>query len=62
MTMQWMRIAAMALLSVFATASSAQQYPSKPIKILVSIPPGGAPDIAARLIAQKMSECSASRW
>ncbi len=56
MAMQWMRVAALAFLSVFATASFAQQYPSRPIKILVSIPPGGAPDIAARLIAQKMSE------
>jgi tripartite-type tricarboxylate transporter receptor subunit TctC len=40
---------------VLATAAHAQ-YPSKPIKILVTIPPGGAPDISARLIGQRLSE------
>ena len=32
------------------------QYPSRPIKIVVTIPPGGAPDITARIIGQKMSD------
>jgi tripartite-type tricarboxylate transporter receptor subunit TctC len=32
------------------------QFPSRPITILVPIPPGGAPDIAARVIGQKLSE------
>ena len=35
---------------------SAQPYPSKPIKILVGFSPGGVPDIAARVIAQKLIE------
>lgn len=34
----------------------AQTYPSKPIKILVGFSPGGVPDIAARVIAQKLSD------
>ena len=53
--MKLMSIAA-ALMTFVATAAFAQQYPSRPIKVLVTIPPGGAPDIAARLLAQKMSE------
>ena len=31
-------------------------YPSKPIKIIVPYPPGGASDITARVIGQKLSE------
>ena len=42
-------------LSLAAVAALAQ-FPSRPITLLVPIPPGGAPDIAARLIGQKLSE------
>jgi hypothetical protein len=45
------------LFAVLCVASSAlAQYPSRAVKIVVTIPPGGAPDIAARIIGQKMSE------
>ena len=44
------------LLCLAAASASAQQFPSRQITILVPIPPGGAPDIAARLIGQKLSE------
>lgn len=40
----------------FAAATALAQFPSRPITILVPIPPGGAPDIAARLMGQKLSE------
>ena len=39
-----------------AAQAPAQQFPSRPIKIVVTIPPGGAPDIAARLLAQRLTE------
>jgi len=32
------------------------QYPARPIKVIVPIPPGGAPDISARVLGQKLSE------
>ena len=32
----------------------AQQYPAKPIKLVVGFPAGGATDTTARLIAQRM--------
>ena len=37
-------------------AAAAAQFPSRQITLIVPIPPGGAPDIAARLIGQKLSE------
>jgi len=47
-------IVAAALLAV-ATAARAD-YPDHPIRIVVTIPPGGAPDIAARLLAQRLTD------
>lgn len=37
-------------------AASAQAYPEKPITIIVPFPAGGAPDVLARLLGQKVSE------
>jgi tripartite-type tricarboxylate transporter receptor subunit TctC len=42
------------LLAIPAAAETA--YPSRAIKLLVPIPPGGAPDVAARLIGRYLSE------
>ena len=42
--------------SGLAHAQSAVGYPNKPIKIVVPFPPGGATDIIARVIGQKISE------
>lgn len=44
------------VLSAAAAAGALAQYPSRPIRIVVTIPPGGAPDITARIIGQKMSD------
>ena len=44
------------LASLLFSALAAAQYPARAITIIVPIPPGGAPDIAARVIGQKLSE------
>lgn len=41
-----------------ATAAVAQDYPTKPVRILVPYPPGGASDVTARILADKL----AKRW
>ena len=43
-------------LTFFCAESMAQNYPSKPIKLLVGYPPGGATDFLARIVAQQMTE------
>jgi tripartite-type tricarboxylate transporter receptor subunit TctC len=42
--------------SVQAQAADPAAFPTKPIKIVVGYAPGGANDILARIVAQKMSE------
>src|SRR5258706_11176185 len=35
---------------------SAQEYPNKPIKLVIPYPPGGATDVIGRVVALKLSE------
>ena len=47
-------LAAFALVACSGMAS-AQDYPAKPVRIIVSSAPGGQPDIAFRVLAQQFS-------
>jgi tripartite-type tricarboxylate transporter receptor subunit TctC len=50
------RIAAAALLALFAGAVLAQQYPSRPVRIVVHAPPGSAPDILSRTLGGQLTD------
>ena len=53
-TIPWRMLVMLAL--AFGTGAACAQYPSRAIKLIVPIPAGGAPDIAARVVGQKLSE------
>jgi tripartite-type tricarboxylate transporter receptor subunit TctC len=51
-----MRIAALALVAVLGCNASAQSWPQKPVRFIVPFAPGGATDIAARLLGEKLTQ------
>src|SRR5439155_26011553 len=54
---QFLHLAAgAAALPAGSTMAWAQSYPSRPVRIIVGLPAGGASDIVARLIGQWLSQ------
>jgi tripartite-type tricarboxylate transporter receptor subunit TctC len=49
-------LATSAVLSIASVPVGAQQYPDRPIRLIVGFPPGGAADILGRLAAQQLTE------
>src|SRR6185295_672070 len=51
-----LRLTLAALLATGAASVQAQDYPAKPVRIIVSLAPGGMSDIFARVAAQRLAE------
>ena len=49
-------IVAAAALSLAPLVAGAQQYPVKPVRVVIPWPPGGSNDVVGRIITQKLSE------
>jgi tripartite-type tricarboxylate transporter receptor subunit TctC len=50
------RLLTVLTLSLLPTLAAAQDFPTKPIKLIVPFPAGGPNDIIARIVGQRMSE------
>ncbi|HEX2332240.1 MAG TPA: tripartite tricarboxylate transporter substrate binding protein [Burkholderiales bacterium] len=52
------------LVAVFALAATAQAqtWPAKPVRFIVPFPPGGATDVAARLVSDRLSQAPGQQF
>ena len=54
--MMWARFSAALIVMALAPAAASQDYPAKPVRFVVGFTAGGATDVAARIVAQRLTE------
>jgi tripartite-type tricarboxylate transporter receptor subunit TctC len=55
-TIHSLLLKAAGLLLALTTAAAAQDYPTKPVRLIIPFPPGGSNDVVGRLFATHLSE------
>ena len=50
------------LVLALTTAAAAQEYPNKPVRLIIPFPPGGSNDVVGRLIATHLGDRLGKRW
>ncbi len=56
MTLHSLLLKSAGILLALTTAAAAQEYPAKPVRLIIPFPPGGSNDVVGRLIAQQLTE------
>lgn len=51
----WCKVVAMAVAVLLPSLVRAQNYPDRPIRVIVPVPAGGTPDVVARMVAPGLS-------
>jgi tripartite-type tricarboxylate transporter receptor subunit TctC len=54
--MRSLLLKAAAFLVAFTATAAAQDYPTKPVRLIIPFPPGGSNDVVGRMIATQLSE------
>jgi tripartite-type tricarboxylate transporter receptor subunit TctC len=54
--LRWTAVMACALAAIAAASATAQEYPQRPIRMIVGLPAGGSTDLMGRLLAAKLGE------
>src|SRR5215212_3242842 len=55
------RAAVACTLALLASAAAAQEWPNRPIRVMVGFGPGGGTDVVARIIAEPLAELLGQR-
>src|SRR5262249_37487231 len=55
-SMRSLLLKAAALLLAITTSAAAQDYPNKPVRLIIPFPPGGSNDVVGRMFATQLSE------